>query len=145
MDNREKSILLKTFNKHLIDLLDDVLIVYPENIEILSTKSSLETLKRMNPTAIIKAWYKFVYIPYKDYIEEGNLSFFFNKDYSKDLSHLNNSNEFLEIIEKIRGPLNDLSEVNKEHTTAYLKNLSKLSFLYTDSGPAGRIYGVEYG
>lgn len=128
----DKSIVLKTFNKHFIDLLEDVLIVYPDNIEILSAKNSFETIKRLNPTTLIKAWYTYVYIPYKEYIDEGNLLFFFKKDYSKDLSHLTNSNDLLEIIEKIREPLNNLSEVNKEHTTEYLKNLSKLSILYND-------------
>ena len=127
----DKISVQRAFNNHFFEFLGDIMTVFPENVEIASAKNSFETIKKMNPGAIIKAWYNFIYIPYNDIINEGNLSFFFDKDYSDDLSHLKNSDEFLKIIEKVRGPLRNMDEKNKEHSAKYLKNLNKLSYVYS--------------
>lgn len=129
----EKSTYMRTFNNHFFEFLDDIIGIYPDNQEIVSARNSFDTVKRANPTAIIKVWYKFVYIPYKDIIQQGDITFFFEKDYNSDLSHLANSNEILTIIDKIRAPVKSMSEVNKQHSVKYLENLCKLSLLYSDS------------
>jgi hypothetical protein len=127
----DKISVQRAFNNHFFEFFGDISTVFPENIEIASAKNSFETIKKMNPSAIIKAWYNFIYIPYNDIISDGNLSFFFDKDYSSDLSHLKNSDEFLKIIEKVREPLRNMDDKNKEHSAKYLKNLNKLSYLYS--------------
>ena len=127
----DKSTIMRAFNTHFMEFLEDVSSIYPENNDIHSAKNSFETIKRMNPTAIIKVWYTFVYSPYKDVIDAGDVSFFFEKDYSKDLSHLGNADDILKTIEKVRRPIQCMSNENKDHTKAYLQNLSKLSAVYS--------------
>jgi hypothetical protein len=129
----DKPTYMRAFNKHFFEFLDDIISIYPDNQEIISARNSFDTVKRANPTAIVKVWYKFVYIPYKDIIDKGDITFFFEKDYNSDLSHLANSNEILDIIDKIRGPVKGMSDVNKQHSVKYLENLCKLSLLYTNS------------
>ena len=123
---------MRAFNTHFFDFLDDIISIYPENAEITSARHSFDAVKRANPTAIVKVWYKFVYVPYKDIIQKGDITFFFEKDYNSDLSHLANSNEILTIIDKIREPVKKMSDTNKQHSAHYLENLCKLSLLYTD-------------
>jgi hypothetical protein len=127
----DKSTIIKAFNNHFMEFLQDVSSIYPENSDINSAKNSFETLKKMNPSAIIKVWFNYVYSPYKDVIDAGDVSFFFEKDYSNDLSHLGNSDDILKAIEKVRRPIQSMSNENKEHTKSYLQNLSKLSAVYS--------------
>ncbi len=128
-----KSTYLKAFNNHLLEMINDILDIYPDNVEIKTAKISIEKVKQMNPTIIIKAWYSFVYIPYKEYLDNGDLSYFFEKDYRDDLSYLKNTDDILKVIDNLRQPLKELSNENKEHTAAYLKNLNKLSEIYNNS------------
>ncbi len=126
----DKTIIMRSFNKHLIEMLDDILNIYSENIEILTAKKTIETFKQFNPSILIKSWYIFVYVKYKKQIDQGNIDFFFEKDYSEDLVNIGESNEIMNMIENVRIPLSKLSPVNKEHTVSYLKNLNKLSMIY---------------
>ena len=126
----DKSTILRAFNKHFFEFLDDVSAVYPENIDIKYAKTSFETITKLNPTSIIKVWYYFIYSPYKDIIDAGNLDFFFNKDYSDDLSYLKNTDKIIAIINTLRDPMRSMSDENKAHCTEYLQNLNKLSLIY---------------
>lgn len=126
----DKSTILKTFNAHFFEFLDDILRIFPENTEIATAKRSFETIKRANPTAILKVWVNFVYNPYKAVIDAGNIDFFFEKDYGTDLNILVNSGEIMKMIDIMRGPVKQMSDVNKAHSMKYIQNLSKLSVLY---------------
>jgi len=127
-----KTTILRSFNTHFFDFLDDIISIYPDNSEISSARVSFDTIKRANPTAIAKAWYLYVYLPYKDVIDTGNITFFFEKDYSADLGTLANANEIMKIIDKIRAPIKAMDDTNKAHSAKYIQNLSKLSIVYND-------------
>ncbi len=126
----EKSMISRAFNTHFIELLNDLINIYPDNVELLTAKSSFETFKKLNPSAIVKVWYTYVYKPYNHLIEDGNIDYFLNKNYENDLIYVDNSNEVLNMIERVKVPLRQLNESNLEHTTNYLKNLNKLSYAY---------------
>jgi len=104
--------------------------IFPENDDLKLAKTSFETAKKANPTLILKAWFNYVYTPYKDVIDAGNIDFFFEKDYGSDLSTLSNANEIMKMIDKIRQPIKEMSAENKAHTAKYVKNLSQISALY---------------
>jgi hypothetical protein len=126
----DKTTLLRAFNTHFFEFLDDLLRVFPDNKEISYAKTSFETIKRANPRAIIKSWYNFVFLPYKDVIDNGNITFFIDKDYGSDISHLNKSEEIMKMIDNIRSPIREMDETNKTHALKYIQNLCKLSDLY---------------
>ena len=50
----------------------------------------------------MKIWYSYIYQPYAEIIDSGDLEFFINKDYSEDLSYLPNSKDILKSIEGLR-------------------------------------------
>jgi hypothetical protein len=126
----DKSTILKTFNSQFFDFLTDVITIFPENMDLINAKKSFETIKRLNVTAIIKVWYNYIFIPYQEVIESGNISFFLEKDYQKDLSILSNSSEILKIIDTLRDQLRTMGETNQMHSMKYIQLLTRLSDIY---------------
>jgi hypothetical protein len=128
----DKSTVLRGFNTHFFEFLDEVIRILPDNRDIHDAKTTFEIIKKANPTAIIKAWQIFVCNKYKDVIEKGDMNFFFEKDYSEDLIYLHNACDIMKTIDVIRGPLKILSEDSKEASLKYIKNLCKLSNMYSN-------------
>jgi len=130
----EKSFIVKTFNDHFFEFFEDVLKILPDNMHIKTALRSFKTVSDLNKSILIKCWHKFVYMKYTDVINTGDITFFFEKDYSTDISHLSNSNNIMDIIDTIRQPVKDACEnpVNKQHVVTYIQNLSRLSVAYVE-------------
>lgn len=126
----DKTAIMRAFNKHFFDFLDDIIRVFPDNVEIAAARDSFETIRRANPTAIIKAWYKFVCVKYGVQLMAGDLDYFLDKDYSEDLANMRNSNKVIEIIDTLREPLKNMGEVNRAMSLKYLTNLCKMGTMY---------------
>jgi len=127
----DKTTLNRAFNTHFFEFLDDIIAIYPDNDDITSSHSTFSTVRRANPTALIKAWNSYVYAPYRDQIDAGDIEFFFQKDYSSDLGGLRNGNEIVKMIDKIRGPVQAMNETNRQHCMTYIQNLSRISDAYS--------------
>ena len=130
----DKSFVVTTFNTHFFDFFEDVLKILPDNMQIKTALRSFRTVSDLNKSVLVKCWHKFVYLKYTEVINTGDISFFFEKDYTNDLTHLNNSNKIMEIIDSIREPVKDAcnNPTNKQHVITYIQNLSKLSIAYHD-------------
>jgi hypothetical protein len=126
----EKTTLNRAFNTLFFNFLDDISEIYPDNNEITIAKTSFETFKKFNPTIIIKVWYTYVYLPYIDVINSGNITFFFEKNYQDDLKYLANSKDIINVIDKIREPIRTMNVVNQQHSMKYIQNLCKLAASY---------------
>lgn len=129
----DKSTLLKTFNSQFFAFLKDIMIIFPENKDVAKGKKSFELISMASPTLIIKIWNSHVNRLYKEHIDQGDLEYFIEKDYSNDLDCVNNSDEVLRIINMIREPIRDMDETNRYHTRKYLQILSKLSLMYSEA------------
>ena len=127
----DKSSILKTFNTQFFAFLDDIIRIFPDNIDIATARKSFEAIKRANPTIIIKVWKSNVYSTYKASIDNGDIEFFINKDYAADLNSVANSQEVMSVIDTLRAPIREMDSVNKSHTMKYIQVLSKLSELYS--------------
>ena len=127
----DKTIILKSFNKQFFDFLEDINTIVENNNDIESSLIYFNSIKKANPSIVLKLWHQFIYIPYREKIEAGEISFFLEKDYSEDLSLLNNNKEILKIIDNsIRNPIRNMSEINKGHCMKYIQVLCKLSDTY---------------
>jgi predicted component of viral defense system (DUF524 family) len=134
MSNQNKSLLLKTFHKQLFDFLDDIIGIMPDNHELVKSKVYFTTLKQANPTLIIKIWYQYIFIPYRDLIESGNVDFFLEKDYTEDLQYIPYAADVLRIIDtSIRNPIKEMEKENKDKCTKYIQILTKLSDVYAQA------------
>lgn len=125
------SMLLKGFNKHFFEFIDDVITICPEQKEIAGSKEYLLTMKTANPTVLIKIWYTYIYSPYKDKIDQGDMKFFLEKDYSHDLRHIPNSEQVIKTIDStIREPIRSMNDENMEKCKKYIQLISRISERY---------------
>lgn len=129
---KDKGSVSKAFNKHFFEFLEDILNVFPDNAEVKYAIKTFETIKKLNTTAIIKAWYSNAYLPYQSVIDKGDIEYFIQKDYSADLADVGKGDEIIKMIDNIRGPISGMDEANKQHCMKYIQNLSKLSVLYNN-------------
>ena len=88
-------------------------------------------MKQANPKMLLSVWYRYIYLKYADKIEEENINYFLEKDYTEDVAKLENSgSSVIESINKLKGPLKELDEENTAKCLQYLKNLNNLSNMY---------------
>ena len=127
----DKSSINKAFNTLLFSFVDDIITIFPEQEDIATAKTSMMSFKQMNPSILIKSWYKMVYMPYANVIDAGDVSFFFDKDYCTDLQNVPNGKELMKMIDKVRGPIRSMDETNRGHCAEYVLKLSKLSEMYS--------------
>jgi accessory colonization factor AcfC len=119
--------ILTAFNDHFMEFVSDIQSVFPNDVDILTAKNSLLAIRKANPKMIVKIWNSCIVSKYKNEIEAGNISFFINKDYSEDVSEAQNSDKIMEIIDKFREPIRQMTNENQSKTMRYIQNLTKLS------------------
>ena len=121
--------LVTVFNDHFAEFVNDVQSVFPDDTDILTAKNALLTIRKANPKLLVKIWIKYVYTPYKEQIEAGDINFFLTKDYSSDLAINDNADKIMESIDRLRNPVKEMSSENQAKTMKYIQNLSKLAIL----------------
>ena len=126
----DKTQILRAFNDHFIELIEDIERVFPENKDIKTLKSALNKARKANPRMILTVVKSQILSKYRDKIETNDLSFFIEKDYSNDLSEAKNSSIIIDKLEQIRGSIRDMDDSEKEKVLKYLNNLVRLSDLY---------------
>jgi len=122
--------ILTAFNDHYIEFVNDICTVFPEDADIAAAKNSFILIRKANPKMIIKIWHKYVVEKYQDIIDQDDVSFFINKDYSEDLSNAENSDKIMEAINRLRNPVKMMNPEEQKKVMKYLQNLKKLSVLY---------------
>lgn len=121
--------LVTVFNDHFSEFVNDVQSVFPDDADILTAKNALLAIRKANPKLLVRIWMKYVYTPYKEQIEAGDINFFLTKDYSADLARNDNADKIMESIDRLRKPVKDMSPENQAKTMKYIQNLSKLAML----------------
>ncbi len=124
--------ILKAFNTHFIEFLEDVLRVFPDDKHIKTAIIFIQQLKKINPSLIIKCWKEYLVKPYGENIKNGDFDFFLKKDYTNDLgtSEQYNSTKLLKIISNIKQKSSTMKDNNRANVIKYLQNLTKLCYLY---------------
>ena len=126
----DKTQILRAFNDHFIELIEDIERVFPENKDIKTLKSALNKARKANPRMVLTIVKSQILSKYREKIETNDLSFFIEKDYSNDLSQAKNGSIIINKLEQIRGSIRDMEDSEKEKVLKYLKNLVRLSDLY---------------
>lgn len=126
----DKSSILQGFNNHFEDFINDIKIVFPDNVDVVAAGNMLSTARKANPKLIIKIWKSYISDKYLDEITRGDITFFIGKNYNQDLKNLDNSARVLQSIEGLREPISGMGNENQEKSMRYIQNLTKLSNLY---------------
>ena len=48
--------IVSAFNDHFMEMVDDIVAVFPDDLDILSAKNSLKALRKLNPKMLIRSW-----------------------------------------------------------------------------------------
>ena len=131
---------LSVFNNQFMELMEDIIRLFPDRKGLQTTKKVFETARRMNPKIIFEMLNLYLLQKFESEILSDDFDFFVTKDYSEEVETVPKSDvikysneDILKGIEKIREPLNDLSSENKMLILQYLKNLIQLTQLYEES------------
>jgi hypothetical protein len=122
--------ILTAFNDHFMEFISDIQRIFPDDYDILTAKNSLLAIRKANPKMIIKIWNNYIVGKYKKQIEDGDISFFINKDYAQDLVYANNSDKIIESIDRLRMPIKSMNSTEQAKTMKYIQNLTKLANIY---------------
>ena len=130
MNNPIKQSIQKAFNDHYAEFIQDIVDVFPDNVDIATASNSMTLLRKANPRLIIGIWNKYVSSKYATQIDNGEIDFFTEKDYGEDTSNMDNSAQVVNAINRMREPVRLMSPDNQMKTMKYIQNLKKLCVLY---------------
>lgn len=122
--------VVSAFNDHFMEMVNDIVAVFPDDLDILSARNSIKALRKINPKMLIRSWDFYVVSKYYKEIESGDLSYFLNKDYTEDVSVSSDSKRIIEAINRLRNPIKSMSEEEQKKILKYLQNLSKLTMVF---------------
>ena len=128
--NPIKQTLQKAFNDHFEEFIQDIVNVFPDNVDVVTASKSMTLLRKANPRLIIGIWNKYVSLKYATQIDNGEIDFFTEKDYGEDTSKMDNSAQVVNAINRMREPVRLMSPENQMKTMKYIQNLKKLCVLY---------------
>lgn len=124
----DKPIVMKAFLNQFTEFVEDIQGVFPDNADIESAKTALFLVKKTNPRILLNAWITYIVEPYTDQIERGDIGFFLDKDYTRDLEYMGNA--VMQKVDTLRGPIRDMGSDNQAKSMKYIQNLTKLAKLY---------------
>jgi|TARA_Y100000385_G_C12582205_1_gene420953 hypothetical protein len=125
--------ILKAFNNHLLEFIDDLIVIFPEDLDIRTSKTFVKGIIKVNPKMISKYYYENIAVTYKNQIENADISFFINKDYNEDLGEDWKTNKIKATMDRWRNVLKNTKTENKNKAMKYFQNLSKLAEIYYNS------------
>ena len=126
----DKQQILRAFNDHFIELVDDIVRVFPNNTDIKTLRTAFIRIRKANPRLILKTIKSSVLAVYREQIEEGNLDFFIEKDYTSDFNNIKNGKNIISKINQLRDCVREMNDEDKKTIVKYFHNLLKLSDLY---------------
>ena len=124
------SSILKVFNNQLSEFLDDLILLFPNDIDLKASRTAVNALKKVNPKSLLTNWQYYVTNKYKKQIMDGNIDFFLTKNYDNDMDDIEDKGAAMEAINRLKPALAKIGEKNKLKASKYLINLTKLSELY---------------
>ena len=135
----DKKFIQKAFIKHLKEFYDDLILLYPNNLELKTGRTWIKSLEFMNPSFIPKGWHIWVTKPYGNEILKGDLNTMLNKNYTQDFKNYfgdkksnKEINEYDDWTLDIKKQIKEMDPNNRNKSLKYLQNLCKLSSLYVN-------------
>lgn len=119
--------LVKIFNEIFFNFVNLISKTFPNDFDITLAKNKLYAIKKINPKLFIKIWKKHITDKYKDSIEQGNIEYFIEKNYSDDLSKINNSERVMKSINRLREPIKKMDKSRQDMAMMFIQDLSKIS------------------
>ena len=129
MESETQKSLKELFCSQLIEFMDDIILVFPNNLDKKTGRSFVVGLIKVSKKKLMGIWKTSIVDIYDEAIMKGDKDYFINKDYSYDLGS-GGTDKMMNIVEEIRLLIRNTSDENKDKAIKYLQNLSKICKLY---------------
>ena len=129
MESEAQKSLKEVFCNQLLEFMDDILTIFPNNLDLKTGKTFIVGLTRVSKKKLIGIWKTSVVDVYEEAIMKGDKEYFINKDYTDDLGE-GGTDRMMSVIEDVRTLIRNTSEENKDKAIKYLQNLTKICKLY---------------
>tara|TARA_B100001287_G_C22393411_1_gene394398 strand:+ start:179 stop:577 length:399 start_codon:yes stop_codon:yes gene_type:complete len=129
MESEAQKSLKEVFCTQLLEFMDDILRVFPNNLDLKTGKTFIVGLTKVSKRKLIGIWKTSVVDVYEEAIMRGDKEYFINKDYSEDLGE-GGTDKMMSVVEDVRLLIRNTSEENKDKAIKYLQNLTKICKLY---------------
>ena len=129
MESENQKTLKELFCNQLIEFMDDILTIFPNNLDLKTGKTFIVGLTKVSKRKLIWIWKTSVVDIYEEAIMKGDKEYFINKDYSEDLGE-GGTDKMMSVVEDVRVLIRNTSEENKDKAIKYLQNLTKICKLY---------------
>jgi len=129
MESEAQKSLKEVFCNQLLEFMDDILRVFPNNLDLKTGKTFIVGLTKVSKRKLIGIWKTSVVDIYEEAIMNGDKEYFINKDYTEDLGE-GGTDKMMSVVEDVRVLIRNTSEENKDKAIKYLQNLTKICKLY---------------
>ena len=129
MESENQKTLKELFCTQLLEFMDDILTIFPNNLDLKTGKTFIVGLTKVSKRKLIGIWKTSVVDIYEEAIMRGDKEYFINKDYSEDLGE-GGTDRMMAVIEDVRALIRNTSDDNKDKAIKYLQNLTKICKLY---------------
>jgi hypothetical protein len=123
-----KKILIDTFFNQFTDFLKQLENMYPDDTDFPVFLTTLDLLKSTNPMLVVKFVKENIVDLYKDKILNKDESFFLDQDYTK------HGDVDLNIVQKLKKYVKDMSPNSKDVVWKYIELLMKLAIKILENG-----------
>ena len=127
----DRTSILRAFNEHFSEFMADVIRLFPSDNNLRACKVAIEQMRKANPKLLLTTFKQVFVNKYRQQISDDNIDFFINNDYSDDVGGTLKPSMILEKINMLRKPVGEMDVGDKEKTIKYIKNLMKLSDMYS--------------
>jgi hypothetical protein len=133
----DRAQVLRAFNDHFQEFIDDVLRVFPRDMELRTVARALSAIRKVNPRLILTAFHERLGVPYRAEIDAGAVDFFVDKNWNEDVidspSFELSKSVILDKIERMRTSVRDMGASDQLKALGYMQNLVRLTDLYAKS------------
>lgn len=129
MESETQKTLKELFCTQLIEFMDDILTIFPNNLDLKTGKTFIVGLTKVSKKKLVGIWKTSVVDIYENEIMNGDKEYFINKDYKEDLGE-GGTDKMMSVIEDVRKLMRKTSDENKNKAMKYLQNLTKICKLY---------------
>ena len=125
--------LNQIFNEQMEQFIDDILYIFPDDTDIIKAKEAIRQIRKFNPGKLMKLWREHITLKYDENIQNGDIRYFTDKDYTSDISagieNQDQQNQIRHIVDRLRRPICEMDKSNQEKTMQYIQNLTALTKL----------------
>ena len=124
----DKNNLISMFNTQITSFINDLILVYPDDKDLYTFKTSLKMLLLYDDKKVINMFKEFVYSKYKVQIENKDSEFFLQNDYEDIITRTNADTPEItaQLINKIKSYWMSMSNENKDIVWKYFTVLIKV-------------------